>query len=118
MKRPRRPRSMTPEERATVLNEQGYMASGTSYISVVDRDYRSRGKIPYYRDSSKCDHGISMCATWECIESWSIDYRVLLHNTVAGRELAAELNIDPVKFATTERHGIEHWNIEDFRPAV
>jgi hypothetical protein len=90
------------------------MASGQSYISVVMRSDRSHGKVPYYRDPGKCDHGVSMCPSWTCIESWSMDYQVLLPSTVAGRELAAELNIDPVKFATSEHSGLEMWHQKDF----
>lgn len=96
------------------------MASGNSYISVVMRDDGRSGKVPYYRDPSKCDHGFSMCPTWECIESWSMDYRVLLHRTGAGRQLADALNIDAHKFAAVERPhtlaGLKVANIEDFRP--
>lgn len=91
------------------------MASGNSYISVVMREDDKLGKVPYYRDPDKCDHGYSMCPTWDCIESWSIDYKVLLHRTVAGRELAAKLEIDPVKFAQAEHIGLTKLNREDFQ---
>lgn len=110
----RRPRSVTPEDRAAVLSQQGYMASGHSYISVVMREDNKRGRVPYYRDPEKCDHGVSMCPTWECIESWSMDYEVNLYLTVAGRELADKLGIDPMKFALAKRRGIEILKKEDF----
>jgi DsbC/DsbD-like thiol-disulfide interchange protein len=110
----RRRRSRTPEERAEVLSQQGYMASGNSYISVVLRETKKQGRVPYYRDPEKCDHGVSMCPTWECIESWSMDYEVNLPLTVAGRELADKLGIDPVKFALANRKGIEVLKREDF----
>lgn len=92
------------------------MASGYTYISVVMRDTREQGKVPFYSDPEKCDHGFSMCPTWECIESWSMDYQVLLPNTVAGRRLARELGIDPVRFAQADHVGIEMWRIDDFKP--
>lgn len=109
-----RPRSRCPEDRAAVLSETGSMASGASYISVVMREDGRHGRVPYYRNPDKCDHGFSMCATWKCIESWSMDYCVLLHQTVAGRELADKLNVDPVKFAEHRRTGLESLKIEDF----
>ena len=112
----RRPRSITPEERAQRLSESGYMASGNSYISVVMRSDLKPGKVPYYENPDKCDHSWSMCPNWSCIESWSLDYKVLLPNTGAGRRLAKTLNIDPAKFALGDHEGLEFWNIEDYRP--
>lgn len=111
----RRKRAVDPQERAEALSQAGYMASGNSYISVDERWSDKFGKIPYYSDPAKCDHGYSMCPTWECIESWSLDYQVNLHRTNAGRDLARRLGIDPEKFANHRRVGIEHLDIEDFR---
>lgn len=107
---------MSPEERAEVLNDPDYFASGNSYISVVMRETRKYGKVPYYDNPDKCDHGVGMCPTWECIESWSLDYTVNLPLTGAGRRLAAALNIDARKFALHKRSAIERLDIEDFRP--
>lgn len=111
----RRQYATDPQGRAEALSDQGYMASGNNYISVVMREDNKQGRVPYYRDPSKCDHGHSMCPTWTCIESWSMDYRVLLHRTGAGRELAAKLEIDPVKFSQAEHVGLDTLKIEDFR---
>lgn len=112
----RRQYATNPEGRAQALGQQGYMASGNSYISVVMRDDQRPGKVPYYRDPDKCDHAWAMCPTWECIESWSMDYEVLLHRTGAGRRLAEALNIDPYKFATAVHNRLEVLDIENFRP--
>ena len=78
------------------------------------REDQKLGKVPYYRDPGKCDHGYSMCPTWDCIESWSMDYQVLLHRTGAGRELASILEIDPVKFADAKHVGLTKLKKEDF----
>lgn len=113
--RVRRQYGLTPEGRAEALNDQGYSASGNSYISVVMREDDKTGKVPYYDNPEKCDHGWSMCPTWDCIESWSMDYRVLLHRTGAGRRLADELQIDAQKFALADHVELERLSIEDFR---
>lgn len=110
----RRPHSHTPEERAFAISDPSYMASGHSYISVIMRDDNKHGRVPYYRDPSKCDHSFSMCPTWDCIESWSMDYKVNLHLTVAGRDLASQLNINPAKFAFAEHNRLEYLKREDF----
>lgn len=90
--------STTPEDRAIVLmnqRERG-VVSGHTYISAVLEGRQTM--IPYIKntDRLKCDHAFAMCAQWECVESWSMDYVVLLMRTVGGRDLAAKLRIDPL----------------------
>jgi hypothetical protein len=111
----RRQYATTPEGRAEALATQRYAASGNNYISVVMRDGHKPGRVPFYRNPEKCDHGWSMCPTWECIESWSMDYEVLLHRTGAGRELAETLDIDAEKFAQLEHVDLKVLDIEDYR---
>lgn len=110
----RRQRATTPEERAENLSDPTYSASGLTYIAVVMREDDKRGRVPYYSNPDKCDHGHTMCPTWDCIESWSVDHRVELHMTVAGRQLAVKLGIDPKQFSEIDRSGIEILKVEDF----
>jgi hypothetical protein len=111
----RRRYAADPQGRAEALSEQGYMASGNSYVSVVMREDGRLGKVPYYTNPEKCDHEFSMCPTWECIESWSMDYRVLLHRTNAGRDLAERLDINAEKFSQVEHVDLTVLKIEDFK---
>lgn len=95
-----------PEGRAQALQDQSYMASGQSYISGTLEGVAV--KIPYCRNTPKtlCDHAFAMCGQWQCLESWTMDYKIDLHRTIAGRDLATKLRIDPV----TDLHG-EHQRI-------
>lgn len=114
----RRAYAITAEDRATRLNEAGNAVSGYSYICVAPRDGElgKTHKVPFQKDPDKCDHGIEMCASWHCVESWSMDYQVLLWRTVAGRALAERLNVDPLKVAQIQHGDLRVLDIEDFRP--
>jgi hypothetical protein len=111
----RRQRATSAEGRAEVLSDKTYSASGAQYVSVEMRGRLERGRVPYYQDPSSCTHGISMCPSWDCIESWSVDYKVNLHVTLAGRDLASRLGIDALKFADADRFGIKRLEYDDFK---
>ena len=92
-----------PEDKAAYASNPNVQLSGTSYVSAVPREYLHMVPLKPHRvrlplpGAGTCEHGVTICATWECIESWSMDYRLFLHRTVAGREIAAKLRIEPTR---------------------
>lgn len=68
--------------------------SGQAYVSVTaewDADrIRVKTAVPHH-----CEHGVTICATWSCVESWATDYNVHLGRTAAGREIIEALGLDP-----------------------
>lgn len=68
--------------------------SGATYVAACLRE--NVGKTPigdYFAripvvPASRCDHAETICATWRCVESWAIDWRLYLGRTGGGRSLA------------------------------
>lgn len=84
--------------------------SGNSYVACRDRGEdtsrlvlnRELGRIPI-RSVKHCEHGISICESYECVSSWSIDHEIMLIRTEGGRKIAKALNIDPMTRAELPR---------------
>lgn len=75
----------------------GRPISGSTYVSVVLRENLAQltarpntvlSKI-LIAAPDRCDHSTTICSEWNCMESWSVDYRLLLHRTGGGRGLAS-----------------------------
>lgn len=63
--------------------------SGNAYLSAwLEGD---RAKLPV-KKPGRCDHVEHICP--DCIQSWSIDYNILLDRTNAGRRMAETLKVD------------------------
>lgn len=102
-------------------SDKSVQLSGNTYVSAVLREQLEnrplrpfRVRLSYHNNASHplCKHGVTICATWECLESWSIDYAIFLSRTGAGREIATKLHIDP--YTSFPRKGIEILHHEDF----
>lgn len=74
--------------------------SGNTYVSAImredldkypPRNYRVRLPILQPKD---CDHAHTICATWECVECWAVDYRLFFFRTNGGRSIADALRLD------------------------
>lgn len=107
------------EARAQVASNKSISLSGNTYVSAMLRENEGRYpprdfivRLPYVEDARQCQHGVTICSTWECVESWSVDYEVRLWRTGAGREIARKLRLDLNK--PLNRKGITVLRHEDF----
>lgn len=110
-----------PVATAEYFADKSNSVSGGTYVSAMlrenvdrypQRDYLVRlpvGTFSY--GHGNCDHGHTICATWECVESWSVDYKLMLYRTGGGRLIAAKLRI-PATFRF-DRQGIAILRHED-----
>jgi hypothetical protein len=99
------------EQAAERAGDKRVNLSGATYVSAMLRE--DLEKYPW-RDNlrrlpattpDRCQHGVSICSQWSCLESWSIDYRLFLHRTGAGRRIANEAGWDAmVDIASTPAH--------------
>lgn len=107
------PRVSDPETRAIQAADPNYQLSGKTYIAAFLDNKLVRLPVVKY---GACDHSFSICAQWQCIESWSMDYRLMFWRTVAGRELAAKLRIDDHVnlYAEHERVGLQLLDHESY----
>lgn len=107
-------RKADAELRAEIASDKRRSLSGSTYVSAMLRDdldkYPWRDglrRIPAVNDPGKCEHGITICSDWNCLESWSIDFRLYLNRTGAGRRIAAEAGWDPqVDIPATATHRV------------
>jgi hypothetical protein len=94
--------SAASERLAELMSNKDYSVSGNTYVSAMLRGdigkYPMRDflvRLPVIGKRDVCDHTVTICPTWECVESWSIDYALYFHRTGGGRRIARELKIDP-----------------------
>lgn len=85
------------EAAAEAAADKSVQWSGNAYVAAMLRENIGRHpmrdhlvRIPLAQPD-RCAHGITICPTWDCVESWSIDYRLLLHRTGGGRNLAEQV---------------------------
>jgi hypothetical protein len=110
-----------PVDKAEYASNKQNMLSGNTYVTAMlredvdkypPRDYLVRIPVgTFVMGVGNCDHGHTICAQWDCVESWSLDYKIMLWRTNAGRLIADKLRI-PRTFKF-ERKGIERIRHED-----
>ena len=77
-----------PADRS-VLSGARYVAArlpGIDYSPVLPKG-QHRSDAIRLAARARCDHATTMCADRECVESWALDWQLLLPRTVAGRGL-------------------------------
>lgn len=84
------------------LSGNVYVACAYRYES-GSRNYRNADlkRIPIARPEV-CDHGMTLCATVDCLVSWAWDHDLLLHRTGGGRRIAEILDLNPMIDPTEE----------------
>lgn len=74
--------------------------SGNAYISVIMRDGTGeRSRIPLVA-ATNCDHTYTICPTAECLNSWSLDYRLFMRRTGGGRKLTDQFHLTDAALVT------------------
>jgi hypothetical protein len=95
--------SVKSENAAVRAADKSISLSGDTYVSAMLRE--DIGKYPLRNHLVRlpvtslddCEHCVTVCAKWDCIESWSCDYRLFLDRTGAGRKIAEEVGWDASK---------------------
>jgi hypothetical protein len=102
------------ELRAELAADKRRSLSGSTYVSAMLREDTDKypwrdglRRIPAVSDPGMCEHGITICSQWSCLESWAIDWRLYLNRTGAGRRIAAEAGWNPLQdIPASETHRV------------